>query len=105
MKVVDSTDSVMTITINNPVAQDVYIQVDIDNEKASSQCVPKRSRVLIGGLTYFIGGGTANRGYFKLAAGQKTISIDMQWAVGNTRRNLVIKTYAKTNVPFSLGGA
>ena len=59
------------------------------------------SRVSIDYHTKILAGGTSNRLYKNLAAGQKTIRIDMQWAAGNTRRNLVIKTFAKTDVPFT----
>jgi hypothetical protein len=45
-KHVDSTDAIMQITFNNPVAQDVFIQVDIDNERATN-CVTSSSRVTI----------------------------------------------------------
>ena len=83
----------MTIVINNPVAQDVIVQVDIDNERAT-QCVSSSSMVVIDNHTKILQGGTSHKLFKNLAKGSKTIKIDMKWAAGNTRRNLVIKTYA-----------
>jgi len=102
IKHVDSADAVMTIAINNPIVQDVIVQVDIDNERATTCTNGQSSRVLIGNSWKILQGGTANHVYKSMAVGVTNVKIDMSWAAGNTRRNLVIKTYAKQNVPFSL---
>jgi len=103
MKHLDSADSIITILINNPVVQDVFIQVDINNERAT-HCVSSTSSVMIDNNQKILQGGTGYKLYNALPAGPKTIILKMKWATGNTRRNMVIKTYAAQDVPFTMGG-